>query len=196
MSLALESRLALWLLLLKEYGRRDVTSVSRPGFVTLATSTSCFLEGLLWEKPATVWEIQLLKPSHCQEAGPGYFESPHGERRAARARHSSHLKPGSRHVSEKKSHLGCGQGPRTTARTEAAKCPVQANSSPLSHRRRPQISWGWGWRGASPAVPAWFPEPRNCISKRFPFPPLSSGGSLYTATDNQRWVFSLGLAVR
>ena len=102
MFLALESRLALWLLLLREYGRRDVTSVSRPGFVRLATSTSCFLEPLLWEKPATVWEVQLLRQSHCQEVESGYFESPHGERRPARARHSSHLKPTSRHVSEKK----------------------------------------------------------------------------------------------
>ena len=66
----------------------------------------------------------------------------------------------------KKSHLGCGQGPRTTARTEATKCPVQANSSPLSHRQRPQLSWGWRWRGASPSVPAWFPDPRNCVHQQ------------------------------
>lgn len=122
MFLALESRLALWLLLLKEYGRRDVTSVSRPGFVTLATSTSCFLEALLWEKPATVWEIQMLRPSHCQEVGPGYFESPHGERRPARARHSSHLKPGSRHVSEKKAILDVdkAQGSQPELRPQSA----------------------------------------------------------------------------
>lgn len=136
----------------------------------LASFTSRFLEHSLWGKPTTRLEDQLLRLSHCEEVASGYFESLHGERWPARARHSSHIKAGARHVSRgKKQKPKPSQMWRRTkghSRTEASKCPIQAIQSTGPLGRGPSSRGGWRVRGAAPAVAAWLPDPWDCVHQK------------------------------
>ena len=111
----------------------------------LASFTPCFLEHSLWGKPTTMLEDQLLRLSGCEEVASGYFESLPGERWSARARYSSHLKAGARHVSggknKNKNHLRCGEGPRATAELRPQSALFRL-AHPLGHSPRPQLSLG------------------------------------------------------
>lgn len=114
----------------------------------LVSFTSRFLEHSLWGKPTTRLEDQLLRLSRCEEVASGCFESLRGERRPARARHSSLLKAGARHVSEggkkEKTNLRCGERPRTIAELRPQSALFRP-ARPLGHSAKaPALVGGEG----------------------------------------------------
>lgn len=171
----------------------------------LASFTSRFLEHSLWGKPTTRLEDQLLRLSRCEEVASGCFESLHGKRWPARARYSSLLKAGARHVSggkKKKTKYQMWRKTKDHSRTEASKCPIQASQSTGPLSRGPSSRGRWGVRGEGWEVlpllslPDLLTHGTVCLRKWFPFSSLSFGDSVYVAMDYQRWVTPLGLAVR
>ena len=165
----------------------------------LASFTSRFLEHSLGGKPTTRLEDQLLRLSRREEVACGYFESLHGERWPARARHSSQIKAGARHVgggdkkSKNENHLRCGDGPRTIAELRPQSALFRP-ASPLGHSAEaPALVGGEGWEVLPPlSLPDFLTHETVCIRKWFPFSSLSFGGSVYAAMDYQRWVTHWG----
>ena len=138
----------------------------------LASFTSRFLEHSLWGKPTTRLEDQLLRLSRREEVACGYFESLHGERWPARARHSSHIKAGARHVgggdkkSKNENHLRCGEGPRTIAELRPQSALFRP-ASPLGHSAEaPALVGGEGWEVLPPLSLPDFLRPWNCVHQK------------------------------
>ena len=152
-SLALESRLALW----NHFYPKNMAAEMLHQHLGPGLQERQLPLPASWNAHAEESQPLLLRLSHSEQVGARHFERSNGEKRPASARHSNHPQPGSRCVSAK-CHLGHRETPRNSDHRQNRG---GSHSAQWGTQQRPQLSGGGD--GAPLLCPASFPDPRNCM---------------------------------